>query len=308
MLLRKVFTTAVLLLLVNLAGCAVPYSKQPGYYGSRADFEQAVSALFVDGKTTREDVLAALGRPEVAATDDRWFYYESDYLQRESGAWVAFGIAGAGLAGPWPTSQSILFKRLYVAFAANGLVTATTFNKQECKEITHPGLGRGDYRTMSQLLTQKQLISCALLQRDLELRDRRLVQRWQDTGGDVASAHVRYNRALWKDGLAGNWGSTGFSCRFGYQPSGTIFISQDALTYLPPETRFSGPAPSAVRLTMSEIEAVKLLEPSMNFLKEVYGIEIQKRDGLVAALTLCDTDYDQPNIRKAYLQLREGTR
>lgn len=302
---RGAFTCCALLTLpLLLGGCPVfPYWISPGYYESRSNLQDLSQIQIVPGKTTRTEILGKLGSPEVAATDDRWFYYESDFLKEESGAWVVIGGPGFGTIAPVPTNQVMLFKRLYISFDDKGLVFTATSDEQECKGIPHPKLILSDYKTSNQYLTSKQMQSCGILQRGWELRERRFLQRLSNAVSED-SAYERFEGALWKIGRVSKYGEKGFYCRA--SPRGTLFVSKRQLMYLPNESTYAGTPPEPIHVDRSEIASVTLLETWPKILG-LYGIEIKKNDGTYAALTFCNIDEDPKTIREIYSLLLDGS-
>jgi hypothetical protein len=123
-----------------LAGCVAipvaPYSEKPSYGQSRANLSGSTAASIIPGATTRSEVLLTLGPPDVAAVDESWFFYESDYLKGKSGVWLVVGVPWiyAGVA-PLPLSSSMMFRRLYVTFTDKGLVTTSQLTEEECQDI-----------------------------------------------------------------------------------------------------------------------------------------------------------------------------
>ena len=309
MALRRVRWIPFLTLLLLTGGCVIPlfpYSTAPGYYSSRGNLEGVAHRSIIPGQTTRTDILGLLGEPDVSAAAGQWFYYESDFLKDESGVWLMVGVPGAGAVGQWPTTQIMLFRRLFVAFDSNGAVATTDFQEQECHNIPHPTHVTRDYRVSRESLTEEQIKSCDILRRGWELRDRRLRQRLEVETGRDAPSYERFDQAVYKPGIAKTWGERGFDCPYRSQ-AGTLFISTNRLFYFPVENSFSGTPPDPVGIARKDVTSVKLLEPSLNVLNETFGLVIGNRDGAFVSLSICRAGaYDQPAIRKVFSLLRVG--
>jgi hypothetical protein len=107
-----------------LCGC-IPYAERGHLVtSSRANVTEVAQRHIEIGKTTRVDVLLALGAPDGRATDDSWFTYGSER------AW------GAGLVAPFLPLIGIQgsdIYRLLIKFDANGIVSAADPQQSKCR-------------------------------------------------------------------------------------------------------------------------------------------------------------------------------
>src|SRR5215203_4434834 len=118
---------ASVVLLAMVSACVpIPYSVAPGFRGSRADLGEGIPEFISIGSTKRDEVLLKLPRPEVAAPDNSWFYFESDYLEQESGAVFVSGFPVAVPVGA-SGSSARLFRRLYIRFDDKGVISNADF-------------------------------------------------------------------------------------------------------------------------------------------------------------------------------------
>jgi hypothetical protein len=93
---------------------------------SRADLTAASQRGIEVGKTTRVDVLLALGEPDGRAADDRWFTYSS--LRASSAGWL-------DIFGGLEFSKSTV-NRLVVQFDATSIVSSVDFQQSHCSDLT----------------------------------------------------------------------------------------------------------------------------------------------------------------------------
>jgi hypothetical protein len=114
-----------------LCGCVpIPYVIPPlgNTAESRHNLGERARSFIVQGQTTREEVLYALGEPDTG--DDQWFSYVSASRQGGVGTLLvpAFG------SGPIPDAhtQRVLFRRLIVQFDADGRVSHFENQSKTC--------------------------------------------------------------------------------------------------------------------------------------------------------------------------------
>ncbi len=120
---------AGLLTATLLLGCVIPIPVPARYhYSSRQNMSQGVPEFIVQGKTTREEVLLALGQADGAALDESWLCYGCAYGK---GGVVVF-IYPVPAA---PTFESVEYTRLVVYFDESGVVERTQFEKRTCGEV-----------------------------------------------------------------------------------------------------------------------------------------------------------------------------
>jgi hypothetical protein len=120
----------------SLSGC-IPVPIPPlGYPGeSRTNLPDRVPDFIVKGKTTREQVLFALGAPDAYAADGGWMAYRSS---RHAGG-VAFVVGGgysAGVVGPVSGYENRL---LVVRFDANSVVIDVALEQRTCLTANDAG-------------------------------------------------------------------------------------------------------------------------------------------------------------------------
>jgi outer membrane protein assembly factor BamE (lipoprotein component of BamABCDE complex) len=111
---------ALCLTVCSLSGCPyfVPATLDAG---SRVDITEKTTSAIVMGKTTRGEVLSALGMPSESATDYSWVTY------RSSRTWAAGLAMGAAMGVGHSTVN-----RLTITFDANGVVSKVNFEQRKC--------------------------------------------------------------------------------------------------------------------------------------------------------------------------------
>jgi hypothetical protein len=108
-------------------GCIVPYATPKMLdTGSRSQVPPAAQQGMEVGKTTRVDVLLALGEPDGRAADDSWFSYGSS---RSSGAGVFVFLLFDAADINHVNSQ---VSRLVIRFDASGLVADVLWQHSDC--------------------------------------------------------------------------------------------------------------------------------------------------------------------------------
>ena len=109
-----------------LAGC-IPFAT-PALLdsSSRGDITIAAQQKLEVGRTTRVDVLLALGEPDGRAVDDSWFAYGSA-RSSEVGAFAFLIVSGFGFE-----HVSTEVSRLIVRFDARGVVSSADLDRSKC--------------------------------------------------------------------------------------------------------------------------------------------------------------------------------
>src|SRR5215469_3786762 len=121
-------------------GCIVPYATPKMLdTGSRSQVTPVAQQGIEVGKTTRVDVLLALGEPDGRAVDDSWFSYGSS---RSSGAGVFVFLLFDGVDISHVNSQ---VSRLVIRFDASGLVADVLWQHSDCSGV-HSAQGCMDVR------------------------------------------------------------------------------------------------------------------------------------------------------------------
>lgn len=115
---------------VLLAACPVPIPPLGYESTSRHNLPEQSPDFIVPGTTRRAEVLLALGAPDRAAEDERWFTYFSS--QHRGG--IALVAGGGGTAGAI-TVQGYLERRLVVRFDAAGVVESAAFEERLCPRL-----------------------------------------------------------------------------------------------------------------------------------------------------------------------------
>lgn len=133
---RAVISRALIapLLLATVGGCVpIPYVIPPlGYTpDSRHNLSDRVPAFIVEGQTSREEVLYALGEPDNLAADDETFIYVSANRRGGVGSLLIPAVPGASEL-PAINSQRTLYHRLIVHFDAAGRVSSTVSETKTC--------------------------------------------------------------------------------------------------------------------------------------------------------------------------------
>jgi len=111
-------------------GCIVPYATPKTLdTGSRSQVTPVAQQGIEVGKTTRVDVLLALGEPDGRAVDDSWFSYGSS---RSSGAGVFVFLFFDAADISHVNSQ---VSRLVIRFDASGLVADVLWQHSDCSGV-----------------------------------------------------------------------------------------------------------------------------------------------------------------------------
>lgn len=119
-----------LALALALAACVpIPIPSGP-LHGLRQNFGDAIPSAIVQGRSTREDVLLALGEPDRRDLDDRWFAYES---ARSLGGVVMMGLP---YPVPFVTHETMRYRVIIVRFNPQGVVTDARLAEHVCGEWT----------------------------------------------------------------------------------------------------------------------------------------------------------------------------
>lgn len=255
--LRPEVRALCLVLAASVAACVpvAPYSKPPGYYGSRSDLGDGVPDFIVAGRSTRAQVVARLGAAEVESPDGHWLYYQSNYLKSESGAWVVAYFPTSRVAERWPAQSELLLRRLRVSFDPAGVVAEASFEAAECRDL--------DPSLIWPEPPAAYLEGCPVLQRDLAARAERQADRRRMATSSGAAPATWFEHALWRQG-EGAW-MLGvpheLQCE-GVSRSleGEIGISRDELLFLPPDPGTKGAAPGPIRIVRADILAARRVD------------------------------------------------
>jgi outer membrane protein assembly factor BamE (lipoprotein component of BamABCDE complex) len=118
--------SVIVLMSMTLAGCPVPMT--PGdFSGSRLNVGDRVPDFIVVGRTTREEVLLALGEPDGISEHSEWFVY----LRTASTGGMAFVVAaGGGVGGAF--IGGISARRLVIHFDDDGVVKSAKHKFDSC--------------------------------------------------------------------------------------------------------------------------------------------------------------------------------
>jgi outer membrane protein assembly factor BamE (lipoprotein component of BamABCDE complex) len=115
-----------------LSGCVPIPIPALGYSSdSRTNLADRVPESIVNGKTTRADVLLALGVPDLYAPDGGWMVYRS---ARHTGG-VAFVAGGGYTAGVVGAINSYENRLLVVRFDANSIVVDVALENETCRGV-----------------------------------------------------------------------------------------------------------------------------------------------------------------------------
>lgn len=119
-----------------LQGC-VPLPLPWGYerFGGRENLGDAAPGFIVPGKTTRAEVLLAMGEADGAALDESWLSYGC--------AFAKGGVVFLSYAPVSPAIESLEYRRLVVHFNGGGIVERIQFEKRVCQESTLSVIGGG---------------------------------------------------------------------------------------------------------------------------------------------------------------------
>ena len=100
---------------------------------SRGNVPDNASTVVEVGKSSRIDVLLALGEPDGRGPDDSWFSYGMTH-SRSVGTVIL--VPGAGVAQIIRESQTA--QRLVIHFDAGGVVTTAEVSTKKCAHWVHP--------------------------------------------------------------------------------------------------------------------------------------------------------------------------
>lgn len=267
-----------------LSACMVPYKRSPGFHESRSDLTDEVVARIVIGKSTRGDVQALLPKgPDVENVDGRWVYYESNYLEAESGAWVAIGVIGGGAVFPWAQNSRHLLHRLLIRYDPEGLVTAVENKSSFCTGL--PG-----FHTFGRPSDQE-VLDCPLRGLDIDTRRSRQEARRQSAFPDSEGPWRLFplQSVLWKAGPLHHMLGIDNALRCGTSSmgnAGELGLSLRSVVFLPAERWLHpvGPGAEAIRIARDQIASVQMID---GFLESKLGVEIMLVDGGRVTLAVC---------------------
>lgn len=267
-----------------LSACMVPYKRSPGFHESRSDLTDQVVARIVIGKSTRDDVQALLPiGPDVESADGSWVYYESNYLEAESGAWVAIGMIGGGVVFPWAQNARYLLHRLLIRYDAEGLVTTVEDKSSICTGL--PG-----FHTFGPPSDQE-VLDCPLRGLDADTRRKRQEARQQSAFPDSEGPWRLFpmQSVLWKTGPLHHMLGIDNALRCGTSSmgnAGELGLSLRSLVFLPREQwrHTVGPGAKVVRIARDQIASVRMID---GLLESKLGVEIMLSDGGRVTLAVC---------------------
>lgn len=125
-----------------LMSACIPIPLVSGYDAdSRQNIPARVPEFVVQGKTTRADVVLALGEPDRYADDGSWLLYGSDYSQGGL-ALVAVGAAPGAVGAFGIAEEKMRYRLLIFRFDAAGVVSSTALTEKYCPEwsmVAAPG-------------------------------------------------------------------------------------------------------------------------------------------------------------------------
>lgn len=272
----------LVLLIAGLSACLplAPYEKAPGYYESRSNLGDSAPAFIVAGSTPRTEVIRELGTPEVEAPDGHWAYYESNYLQSESGAWV---IAYSAF-GRWPVHNEWLFRRLLLRYDPSGTVAEIEFDTARCTDLF--------FLTDPLDIATNDLERCPFLRQDIAMRAERQNDRMRQAFLTAEEPVRWFEHALWLSGKR-IFSSSGMYCDArDFTHSALLGVSSTSIAFLPSETAPSGPAAEPLRIARDQISRVRVIN---SLLEKNLGIKIRLADNSEVSISLCG-------------QTREGTK
>lgn len=118
--------TIITLISMILTACPIPIPKGD-LFDSRQNLGDSVPEFIVVGKTTRAEILLALGEPDGASEHSEWFVY----LRTASTGGVAFVVAaGGGMGGV--SFEGMTARRLHIYFDTDGVVKKATHDTVAC--------------------------------------------------------------------------------------------------------------------------------------------------------------------------------
>ncbi|MDH4315456.1 MAG: hypothetical protein OEW68_11490 [Gammaproteobacteria bacterium] len=250
----------------------MPYDKAPGYYESRSNLGDGVPAFIIIGSTPRTEVMRVLGAPEVEALNGHWAYYESNYLQMESGAWV---VALSNF-GRWPVHNEFLFRRLLLRYDTMGTVTEVEFDSAQCADLF--------FLTDVSDVAEVDLKRCPMLQQDVAMRTERQTERmWQAFPSEEEPVRW-FEHALWLSGKR-MFSSSGMYCDAeDVSHSALLGVSSASIVFLPWESLPSGPAAGPLRIVREQIASVGAIN---SLFQKNLGIKISLADNSEVSIALC---------------------
>jgi hypothetical protein len=132
---RALALASTVAIAANLSGCIIlpiPVARTAGAVNTyRSNIGDQTPTPFVQGTTTRRQVLLDLGEPDGRAADDSWFTYEA--VSRRPGLHWAYvvGVEGGngsiGAIDSWDTAR-----RLTIRFDERGVVAAASLDRKNC--------------------------------------------------------------------------------------------------------------------------------------------------------------------------------
>ena len=157
----RVLLLAVPLAAVMLCACVVvPVPFSEGYRPeTRANLPAQQPQTIAAGRSTRTDVLLALGTPDLQASDEAWFVYFSAF--HKGGVFFEVMIVGPGGAIPIGALGHVSTyenRSLVLRFDAAGVVECLAFERiDETKSLRTPELKPMEHARVGQCLTARQI-------------------------------------------------------------------------------------------------------------------------------------------------------
>jgi outer membrane protein assembly factor BamE (lipoprotein component of BamABCDE complex) len=214
-----------------LAGCLpVPIPPLGVPQDSRTNLPTARPGFIREGQTQRADVLLALGAPDRADADERWFAYSSAAHQ----GGVAFVVGGYGSAAG-VLVEGYLERRLIVRFDEHGIVEAVEFEEKVCPRV---GLNEHGASACLDLVTlDLSAKGDAPPESALDRFERVL---WLRSGGCIDPANVGTNKASPATAFRGTLVVTERSLVFTGRRIWTLFADDAELTARVPFSAVAG--------------------------------------------------------------------
>ena len=120
---------AAVMICILLNGCVpIPIGSDYERFGRRENLGDSVPGFIVSGKTTRSEVLLALGEADGRALDESWLSYGCA-IARGGVEFILYPLAA-------PATESLEYRRLVVYFDEAGVVERTGFEMRICQETS----------------------------------------------------------------------------------------------------------------------------------------------------------------------------
>jgi hypothetical protein len=117
----------LVLLVLPLGGCVIPYPSLPGETWFRGNVDPAPA--IAPGRTTAADLLLALGEPDGADPAGGWMAWTAARGEGGLGLLIALGNAAAALS-----RDQVTYRRLRVRLDGAGRVVSSAMETRSCAE------------------------------------------------------------------------------------------------------------------------------------------------------------------------------